>query len=99
MFSREHAAFDFVADALPRQPRKRTEVPWLARMISIADTYDVMTSRDSYRDPVSAEEAIAELRRVSGAQLDGVLKPLGFVRKGVTWNRKGIRLLRSLMFR
>jgi len=23
------------------------------------------------------------------AQLDGVLKPLGFVRKGVTWNRKG----------
>lgn len=49
------------------------EVPLLSRMISIADTYDVMTARDSYRDPVSREEAIAELRRVSGAQLDGRL--------------------------
>jgi putative nucleotidyltransferase with HDIG domain len=49
------------------------EVPWLARMISIADTYDVMTSRDSYREPVSPEEAVGELRRVSGTQLDGEL--------------------------
>jgi HD-GYP domain-containing protein (c-di-GMP phosphodiesterase class II) len=39
-------------------------------MISVADTYDVMTARDSYREPVSSEAAIAELRRVSGTQLD-----------------------------
>jgi putative nucleotidyltransferase with HDIG domain len=49
------------------------EVPWLSRMISIADTYDVMTARDSYREPVAPEAAIAELRRVSGTQLDGEL--------------------------
>ena len=49
------------------------EIPKFSRMISIADTYDVMTSRDSYRDPVSSAEAIAELRRVSGKQLDGEL--------------------------
>lgn len=49
------------------------QIPLLSRMISIADTYDVMTARDSYRDPVSQAEAIAELRRVSGAQLDGDL--------------------------
>jgi putative nucleotidyltransferase with HDIG domain len=49
------------------------QIPMLSRMISIADTYDVMTARDSYRDPVSQAEAIAELRRVSGAQLDGDL--------------------------
>lgn len=49
------------------------DVPWLARMISIADTYDVMTARDSYREPVSPDAAIAELRRVSGTQLDGEL--------------------------
>jgi len=49
------------------------DVPWLSRMISIADTYDVMTARDSYREPVSPESAIAELRRVSGTQLDGEL--------------------------
>jgi putative nucleotidyltransferase with HDIG domain len=49
------------------------DIPLLSRMISIADTYDVMTARDSYRDPVSSAEAIAELRRVSGTQLDGNL--------------------------
>jgi putative nucleotidyltransferase with HDIG domain len=49
------------------------EVPWLSRMLSIADTYDVMTARDSYREPTTPEIAIAELRRVSGAQLDGEL--------------------------
>jgi len=46
------------------------EIPTLSRMISIADTYDVMTARDSYREPVSHAAAIAELRRVAGAQLD-----------------------------
>jgi putative nucleotidyltransferase with HDIG domain len=49
------------------------EIPIASRIISIADTYDVMTSRDSYRKPVSPQEAIAELRRVSGAQLDAEL--------------------------
>jgi putative nucleotidyltransferase with HDIG domain len=49
------------------------EIPQLSRMISIADTYDVMTARDSYREPVSQGEAIAELRRVSGSQLDAAL--------------------------
>jgi putative nucleotidyltransferase with HDIG domain len=56
------------------------EIPYLSRMISIADTYDVMTARDSYRDPVSSAEAIAELRRVSAAQLDGELVEI-FVRQ------------------
>jgi putative nucleotidyltransferase with HDIG domain len=46
------------------------EIPELARIISVADTYDVMTARDSYRTPVSTYEAIQELRRVAGAQLD-----------------------------
>ncbi|HEX2016011.1 MAG TPA: HD domain-containing phosphohydrolase [Solirubrobacteraceae bacterium] len=49
------------------------QIPMASRMISIADTYDVMTARDSYKEPVSSEEAIAELRRVSGTQLDGEL--------------------------
>jgi putative nucleotidyltransferase with HDIG domain len=46
------------------------EIPLGSRIISVADTYDVMTSRDSYRRPVSSEAAIVELRRVSGTQLD-----------------------------
>jgi putative nucleotidyltransferase with HDIG domain len=52
------------------------EIPILSRIIAIADTFDVMTARDSYRRPVSAAEAIAELRRVSGTQLDGTLVEL-----------------------
>ena len=45
-------------------------IPLGSRIIAVADTYDVMTARDSYRDPVSSEEALAELRRVAGTQLD-----------------------------
>lgn len=49
------------------------EIPLLSRIISVADTYDVMTARDSYRTPTSSLEAIEELQRVSGSQLDGRL--------------------------
>jgi putative nucleotidyltransferase with HDIG domain len=46
------------------------DIPEFARIISVADTYDVMTARDSYRTPVSTMEAMQELRRVAGKQLD-----------------------------
>jgi putative nucleotidyltransferase with HDIG domain len=46
------------------------EIPLLARVVMIADAYDVMIARDSYRRPRTASEAISELRRVSGAQFD-----------------------------
>jgi uncharacterized domain HDIG len=47
------------------------DIPEISRIIAVADVYDVMTARDTYRDPVSSFEALAELRRVSGSQLDG----------------------------
>jgi putative nucleotidyltransferase with HDIG domain len=47
-----------------------TEIPLGARIISVADCYDVMTARDSYRSPLSSGAAVAELRRVAGSQLD-----------------------------
>ena len=46
-------------------------IPALARMISVADTFDVITARDTYRRTLSRAAAVAELRRVSGSQLDG----------------------------
>jgi len=52
---------------------KGDEIPELSRIISVADTYDVMTARDSYKEPVSSFEAIQELQRVAGAQLDARL--------------------------
>jgi putative nucleotidyltransferase with HDIG domain len=49
---------------------KGDQIPEMSRIISVADTYDVMTARDSYKEPVSSFEAIQELQRVAGAQLD-----------------------------
>jgi putative nucleotidyltransferase with HDIG domain len=49
---------------------EREQIPLLARILSVADTFDVITARDSYRTPIGVEAAIAELRRVAGAQLD-----------------------------
>ena len=52
---------------------KGEQIPLLSRIISVADTYDVMTARDTYRDPVSSMEAMRELQRVAGAQLDATV--------------------------
>jgi putative nucleotidyltransferase with HDIG domain len=46
------------------------EIPEISRIISVADVYDVMTARETYREPVNSFEALAELRRVAGTQLD-----------------------------
>jgi putative nucleotidyltransferase with HDIG domain len=46
------------------------DIPAIARIIAVADTYDVMTARDSYREPVDPFDAIEELQRVAGTQLD-----------------------------
>jgi putative nucleotidyltransferase with HDIG domain len=52
---------------------KGDEIPLLARVISVCDTYDVLTARDSYREPISPEAAIEELRDAAGSQLDARL--------------------------
>ncbi|MEA2426080.1 MAG: hypothetical protein QOH13_2490 [Thermoleophilaceae bacterium] len=62
-----HERFD--GKGYPRGLRA-VEIPLGARIISVADTYDVLTSRDSYRKPITSREAIAELQRVAGTQLD-----------------------------
>jgi putative nucleotidyltransferase with HDIG domain len=46
------------------------EIPALARIIAVADAYDVMTARDSYRSPLSPRGAIEELTRNAGTQFD-----------------------------
>ncbi|MBV9536441.1 MAG: HD domain-containing protein [Solirubrobacterales bacterium] len=49
------------------------EIPQLARIIAVCETYDALTGRDSYRTAVTPVEAFAELRRVAGRQLDADL--------------------------
>ncbi|MCB2298530.1 HD domain-containing phosphohydrolase [Clostridium tagluense] len=49
---------------------KGQEIPFVARIIAIADTYDAMTSERSYRSALSEEIAIAELQKNAGIQFD-----------------------------
>ncbi len=49
---------------------KGEDIPLGARIISIADTYDTMTTPRLYRDVISQEEALEELRRCAGTQFD-----------------------------
>jgi len=49
---------------------KGDEIPLAAQIISVADTYEAMTSTRPYRAALGHEAAIAELRRVSGTQLN-----------------------------
>jgi putative two-component system response regulator len=44
--------------------------PLEARIIAVADTFDAMTSKRSYRDPLSEAQALKTIREVSGYQLD-----------------------------
>jgi putative two-component system response regulator len=46
------------------------EIPLEARIVAVADAFDAMTTERPYRAARSPEEALAELRRVAGTQLD-----------------------------
>lgn len=46
------------------------DIPFLSRLISIVDTYDVMVNGRPYQAAVSSEEAWAEIIRMSGSQFD-----------------------------
>jgi diguanylate cyclase (GGDEF)-like protein len=47
-----------------------TEIPVGARIVSIVDAYEAMIAGRPYRDAISHDEAIAELRRQGGIQFD-----------------------------
>ncbi|MBA3659893.1 MAG: response regulator [Gemmatimonadales bacterium] len=45
-------------------------IPIEARIVAVADSFDAMTTRRPYRESRSPTDAVGELRRVSGTQLD-----------------------------
>jgi hypothetical protein len=50
------------------------EIPKLARVLHVADAFEAMTHQRPYRmRPLSAEQAIAELRKYAGVQFDPVM--------------------------
>ncbi len=49
---------------------KGNDVPLMARIIAVADTYDAMTSDRAYRKALPHEVAVNEIERCSGSQFD-----------------------------
>lgn len=45
-------------------------IPYLARIAAVADTFDAMTSKRTYRDPLPLEVVKAEIEKCSGSQFD-----------------------------
>lgn len=50
-----------------------SEIPLASRILAICSTYDTLTARDSYRSPMTPKDAMSELRKVAGRQLDSEL--------------------------
>ncbi len=48
------------------------EIPLASRIVAICSTYDTMTA-DAYRTPMASKDAMEELRRIAGGQLDAEL--------------------------
>jgi putative nucleotidyltransferase with HDIG domain len=48
-------------------------IPETARVLSVADAFDAMTSLRPYRAPLAPDSALAELERCSGSQFDPVV--------------------------
>ena len=49
---------------------KGDEIPEIARIVAVAEVYDTLTAEDTYRDRMTSFQAMTELRRVAGRQLD-----------------------------
>lgn len=65
---------------------KGKEIPLEARILSIADTFDAITSSRSYRPAASVTEAFEQLKKGSGTQFDpDLIKRLDEVMMG--WRR------------
>jgi putative nucleotidyltransferase with HDIG domain len=59
------------------------EIPPLAKIIAVAEAYDTLTARDTYRTPMSSFEALVELREHTGTQFEGpYVEVLASVLKG-----------------
>lgn len=46
------------------------QIPEIAKIVAVAEVYDTLTAPDTYRTPMNSFEALTELRRVAGTQLE-----------------------------
>ncbi len=52
---------------------KGEEIPYLARVLTVVDSFDAMTSNRPYNKRKTYDEAIIELRKCSGSQFDSII--------------------------
>ena len=64
----------WAGNGYPEQLRGE-EIPLVARLITLADAFDAMSSSRTYRDSLSREEVFAEIKRCTGTQFDPELAP------------------------
>lgn len=79
------------------------EIPLLARIIAICDSFDAMSSNRTYRRAMPREEIFAEIRRCAGTQFDPDIVPvfLGMdfteydrlLMQGIEESRNGLRIV------
>ncbi|HEY8908676.1 MAG TPA: HD domain-containing phosphohydrolase [Desulfosporosinus sp.] len=62
---------------------KGEAIPRMARIITLADSYDAMTSDRPYRKALSEEQALIEIRKNSGTQFDPQITQI-FIEKGLS---------------
>ncbi|MEA4973776.1 MAG: HD domain-containing protein [Candidatus Metalachnospira sp.] len=73
-----------------------SQIPEEAKIISVADTFDAMTSKRTYRDSLHYEEAVAELKSCRGTQFEpeivdtflNILNNYDVLRKQLEWTFK-----------
>lgn len=75
-----------------KQKLQGENIPLLARIVALADAYDAMTSARPYRDALSREQALSEIRRDIGRQFDPAVADafLGMSAADITPTRKKV---------
>ncbi|HLV09032.1 MAG TPA: diguanylate cyclase, partial [Halanaerobiales bacterium] len=75
-FELSHIAYDILChherwdrQGYPLQ-KAGVEIPFLARIISVVDAYDIMTHKQPYKEALSPNKALKELRKNAGSQFD-----------------------------
>ena len=60
----------FEGDNGQPQPKKGDEIPLFGRIVAVADVYDALCSRRSYKEPWDEDRIIEEMRQSSGNHFD-----------------------------
>ena len=82
---------------------KDDQIPDEAKIISIADTFDAMTSKRTYRNSLTTEQALEELKRCRGTQFDphmvdtfvDLINSNSDLRKKLDWTFKSLDVLEN----